>query len=84
MLMTTMVKLLSNIHHWHARRRTIAELAALDDRTLKDIGIDRSEIRRLVDGLLAAEKTPTARRDTIGASSGRKPDPAGLAGTCNV
>ena len=29
---------------WHQARRTVAELTACSDRTLQDIGIDRSEI----------------------------------------
>lgn len=33
------------------RRASIGELAALDDRTLKDIGVPRSEIPALVDAL---------------------------------
>ncbi len=31
------------------RRKSIAEFGALDERTLKDIGVSRSEIRELVD-----------------------------------
>jgi len=84
MWITTMVNLLGRIRHWHARRRTIAELTALDDRTLRDIGLHRGEIHRLVDGLLAPERTATARRNTIAATSRRKPSPAGWAGSCKV
>lgn len=35
--------------HWQ-RRRMIAALSALDDRTLRDIGIPRADIERVVDG----------------------------------
>ena len=38
------------------RRRAIAELSSLDERTLKDIGIDRSEIPLIVEQLLAHRK----------------------------
>ncbi|OYW32950.1 MAG: hypothetical protein B7Z15_01365 [Rhizobiales bacterium 32-66-8] len=33
------------VRRWHAYNRTIAELSKLDDRTLGDINIVRSEIR---------------------------------------
>ncbi|MEW6256383.1 MAG: DUF1127 domain-containing protein [Pseudomonadota bacterium] len=33
------------IRRWHAYNRTVAELSGLDDRTLGDINIVRSEIR---------------------------------------
>lgn len=36
------------------RRKMMAALSALDDRTLRDIGIHRSEIARAVDGLSGA------------------------------
>jgi uncharacterized protein YjiS (DUF1127 family) len=37
---------------WRKRRAAIDELAALDDRWLKDIGLYRGEIEAAVDGLL--------------------------------
>jgi uncharacterized protein YjiS (DUF1127 family) len=48
---------------WRMRRQAIRELAALDDRTLKDLGIHRSEIESLVCGRdweLATESKITA------------------------
>lgn len=38
------------IADWRNRERAYAELMALDDRSLADIGIRRSQIRALVDG----------------------------------
>ncbi len=38
------------IAEWQRRQRAYAELMALDDRSLADIGIRRSQIRALVDG----------------------------------
>jgi len=43
-----MLKILEKLRHgvtdWRHRQRAYAELAALDDRSLADIGISRSEI----------------------------------------
>jgi uncharacterized protein YjiS (DUF1127 family) len=39
-----------HIRRWTARRRTVTALAALDNHTLKDIGINRSEILSVVYG----------------------------------
>ncbi|HUC73288.1 MAG TPA: DUF1127 domain-containing protein [Stellaceae bacterium] len=38
------------IAEWRRRERAYAELMALDDRSLADIGIRRSQIRALVEG----------------------------------
>lgn len=35
---------------WRRRQRAYAELMALDDRSLADIGVRRSQIRALVEG----------------------------------
>ena len=35
---------------WRQRRQAIRELGALDDRTLRDLGLGRSEIEAAVDG----------------------------------
>ena len=37
------------VRNWQ-RRKMIAKLEAMDDRLLRDIGLHRGEIRRLVDG----------------------------------
>ncbi len=46
------LRALDGLRHWHARRKAIAELGALDDRMLKDIGVSRGTIRELVDAQL--------------------------------
>ena len=73
--------------HLHRRERNAAvrELRALDDRALKDIGINRSEIEWVVDGedatrlrdaTIAANRS--RRRDpTAGTSTTLRPDPSG-------
>ena len=37
---------------WRTRRRTAGPLSALDDRMLEDIGISRSEIHAVGDGII--------------------------------
>lgn len=44
--------IVSALRTWHERRSAIHELRALDDDTLKDIGLHRSQIPSVVEGLL--------------------------------
>ncbi len=46
------------LRRWHKRRQAIAELGALDNRMLRDIGISRGSIRELVDAQLRFETRP--------------------------
>jgi uncharacterized protein YjiS (DUF1127 family) len=43
------------LRRWRRRNRAIAELGALNNRMLRDIGIDRSHIQETVDAMLQAE-----------------------------
>jgi hypothetical protein len=63
------------------RERTAAvrELRGLDDRTLRDIGINRSEIEWVVDG----EDATRLRDATITANRSRRRDPTAGAGTAS-
>ena len=56
---------------WRRVRRAIQEVARLDDRVLKDIGIHRSEIERAVRGGAPAED---ARAQIAGCGSGTETD----------
>jgi uncharacterized protein YjiS (DUF1127 family) len=55
---------------WRRRERAYAELMALDDRSLADIGIRRSQIRALVEGDAPrqrfAESASSQRRTVFG------------------
>ncbi len=41
------------VRAWHTRHAAIDELSRLNDHLLNDIGIDRSEIRAVVNGILS-------------------------------
>ncbi len=55
------------------RRKAIAELDALDDRTLQDIGVDRRSIPELVDAQLQAEAQTAIPHPGIGARPSARP-----------
>lgn len=60
------------------RRKRVAELDALDDRTLQDIGVNRRAIPELVDAQLQAETEameplPASARPGIDAPIGARP-----------
>ena len=61
------------------RNAAVRELHGLDDRTLKDIGINRSEIEWVVDG----EDATRLRDATITANRSRLRDPTASAGTAS-
>ena len=66
---------------WRERRAAIKELAALDDRTLRDLGLTRSEIEYVVgrrEAARASERQAPARRGAATASTAanRRPAPA--------
>jgi len=43
-LKATLSRISVMLHEWHRRRRDRAELAALDERMLRDIGVSRTEV----------------------------------------
>ena len=70
------------IVRWRHQRRAYDELMALDDRSLSDIGIHRSQIAGLIDGF---DSRPAGGRNAAVAASGVPAFPihaaqAGLAG----
>jgi len=48
LLETWIMRFLRFVHTWRAHRRIIKELNAMDDKTLRDIGIDRNDIDTLI------------------------------------
>ena len=53
------------------RRQAIQEFANLDDRLLRDIGLDRDRIPETVDAMLRHQPIPVVRESRIGHESGR-------------
>ena len=48
LLETWIMRFLRFVHTWRAHRRIIKELNAMDDKTLRDIGINRCDIDTLI------------------------------------
>ncbi len=61
------------VRAWHARRASIRELSALDDHTLADIGVPRTELSAVIYGLLTA--------DALNGRSGFSPPTASAGGS---
>jgi uncharacterized protein YjiS (DUF1127 family) len=55
---SSLVRFLSAVVGWRQRRRLCAELHALNDRMLKDIGISRWEIEAIVN---SPDRNPSGR-----------------------
>ena len=53
-------RLLCRIQTWRRARRAIRELQSLPDRTLRDIGLPRSEIRAVVEAMISGDKASAA------------------------
>ena len=56
---------------WRRRRQAYAELYALDDRSLADIGIHRSQISALVESLHAPAPVESTREGVTATAFGR-------------
>ena len=76
------VKLGNYLRRWNERRQISRELMALDDRMLKDIGVNRTEIRAISEGTwMPAGRTRTrpkgaSTRIAVLAAQSRPPAPA--------
>jgi uncharacterized protein YjiS (DUF1127 family) len=55
----------NGIKEWRRRQRAYAELMALDDRSLADIGIHRSQIPAIVEGARVAAPEAAAAKPPV-------------------
>jgi uncharacterized protein YjiS (DUF1127 family) len=62
-VLNLMISAWEAVGDWRQRERAYAELMALDDHSLADIGIQRSEIRAICEGAHAAAPVPSAKRE---------------------
>ena len=85
-------KLMQTLLREQRRRATIRELAALDDHALRDIGLNRSQIRTLAEGMISAEnlnaereRAATARQpNAVPANASSMEHPASLVVTAGM
>ena len=59
----TVMRLANWFHKWRIRRNTIHQLSALTNHQLEDIGIQRSEIAQVVDGMIEVNHQDTFRNE---------------------
>ena len=67
--MSMILTLAANLRHRRRVRRAIREMAALNNDTLRDIGIERGNIPQLVESMMAKQgpagsEVPVATKDT--------------------
>lgn len=73
-LMNLLISAGKAFSEWRRRERAYGELMALNDRTLADIGIERCQIRALVEGAqVAARPAPPAPSHKRPRLASRKP-----------
>lgn len=58
-------RLAHKVHVWKERRRTLRILSELDDRALKDIGVNRQTLVESVDELLSSPGFALERKEKV-------------------
>jgi uncharacterized protein YjiS (DUF1127 family) len=66
-LINLLISIRKSFSEWRGRDRMYAELMALDDHSLADIGLHRSQIGALVEGV----RVPSSSEPSILVSNGR-------------
>ena len=81
MSLSILIGLAARVRRWSERRRAIRDLSALNDRLLRDIGIDRCDIEAAVDRYPSI--TPVS--PDLGTVSIQQPEPSPpRAGRCQA